>query len=422
MLALALSACIVSSETEPNALGPTETFSTAVPATEEPTQTAEPPPPTQTVEPTPEPTAEPTEEPTTVEIEPLDLCVEFPRPAMLVMYPDEQYALFNPESGESCPLPLLKPVPGMVVMAQNDFFAATPTIGGQGNVTIILHYREDILDFDELPYTVVVSEIGDSLTAFTVSADARLIAWATIESGGETGFPSPRLYIADLESGQQLNSVTPEANEAPRAFQPIRFSDDGSILYYALQPYGIGGRWTSFNGRYDNLYALPTAGTGDPELIFDCGELGFGLCLGDFTVLDNVVTSVAYVNQQANAIVVQNNSGDVLNTFEGEGDYIGYPTFSASGEFIYYTADITEDPDAINPATMGRLHRSAPVIFPAETLVADPNLLLPLRFFDDSHIIVQWFAEDGSNGLALIGMDGAIQHLDLPPNATVLPN
>lgn len=338
---------------------------------------------------------------------------------MLLFLPDGNYTLFDPASSETCPLPFATAIPGMVAMAQGDFFVASRTTGPEGAATVIQRYSSDGT-VEQLPYTMFDSQTGTELVAFTISSDARLIAWSILGPTAGSDLPVTTLYIANLATGQMLHGVAPEVGEAPLALKPIRFSDDGSRLYYALQPYGLGGIWSSYVARYSNLYAVTTDGASTPERIFDCADVGLGLCLGDFFLVDNTLSALAYVDQWTGTVVIQNGVGNVLNTLEAEHDYIGYPTWGPSGELVYYTAAPPDDPSVSPLPEMGYLHRVAPPTAPAETLAADPALLLPIGFLNDTQVIVGWAGENDSRGLALVGIDGSVQVLDVPAGATLL--
>lgn len=70
---------------------------------------------------------------------------------------------------------------------------------------------------------------------------------------------------------------------------------------------------------------------------------------------------------------------------------------------------------------MGNLMRVAPPTAPAETLVSDPSLVLPVEFLDDTRVVVNWVTEPetGLWGLALVGIDGSVELLDAPAGAIV---
>ena len=430
LLAAILVACRPAA-TEPAESGPTAIVATAIPVTAVATATtaiaeqatAEVVEPTATEPPVA--TAAPgASKPDTEAGVTAALCPEFARPAMLLFLPgDDYYALFDLASGESCPLAFAEAIPGMVAIAQNDYFVASRTTGAEGQATVIRRYMPDGT-VEELAYTMVGTPAGAALpaelVAFTVSDDARLIAWSVLGPSGGSDLPTTSLSIADLETGDVLGGVAPEVGEAPLALVPIRFSEDGSVLYHALQPVGLGGIWSSYVGRYHNLYAIATDGSGTPERIFDCADLGLGLCLGDFFVVDSMVTALAYVDREAGAVVIQNGAGEVLNTFKAGAEYVGYPTWGPGGELVYYAADLSDDPAASPLPEMGLLQRVAPPTAPAETLASDPALLLPVRFLNDTQVVAGWAGENDSRGLALVGVDGSAEVLDVPEGAMLL--
>lgn len=419
VVAVFMAACSpLTSEVGPGVNEPTIEVSTAVPATEEPTaEIVELPTPTEeVVQPAPTEEPAPTAEP---EIEaPAGFCPDFPRPA-LVLFIGEDYHLFDPATGELCVLEFDDNViGGMVAAVGDEFFANSRTTGSEGAATIIQRISSDG-SVQELPYTLVDTEHGATLVNFTVSPDASLIAWSVVGSTAVgSDFPSSDLTITNLKTGEHQFAFG-NAGDAPRALQPIRFSDDGSMLYYANQPYGIGGSWIAFVGRYDNLYAVPTDGSSSPELIFDCADIGAGLCIGDFILYENIVNGLAYVDRAQNAVIIDNGQGQILNTLVSEEAYIGYPTWSPTGELIYYTADIVES-DGPPAPEVGFLHRVAPPIAPAEVLLADPGLLLPVRYLNDTQLIVQWLATDGNWTFALVNSDGTVQTFDLPLGASII--
>jgi hypothetical protein len=205
--------------------------------------------------------------------------------------------------------------------------------------------------------------------------------------------------------------VTPENR---RAVVPVRFSADNSTLFYTLQPVGVGGSWIAFNGRYDNLYALRLRTEAEPELIFDCAELGGLLCIGDFMELDGSVSVLAYTNGAE--VVVLNGQGDTLNSITLEHDYVGYPTFGPAGDLVFYGADLAADTGGPPMPEMGYLYRVAPPTAPHEVLAGDAGLLYPAAWLDDTHVVVNYVS--GENwGVALVGLDGLLDVLQSEPTA-----
>jgi hypothetical protein len=416
LLAVSLAACAPRGA-EPGAaptLAPTsepapeQATATSEPAAE-PTATDGAAEPTMTAEPA-EPTA--TAEPETVQ----GFCPEIARPALILFHPADQLLLFDPASGESCPLPIPGRYLGMVALTESAYFATAPIATDEGDATVIQRYLADG-SVEDLAYTIASA----SYTGFAVSEDARFIAWGVIGPAAGSDQSATSLHLASLESGEMIAAVSPETGEQPRGLMPIRFDAAGATLYYSLMPYGIGGSWIAFNGRYDNLYALPTDGSGEPELIFDCASMELFLCLGDFFTVDGAVTGLAYVDAGAGTVVVENGQGQVINMLAVAEEYVGYPTFGPGGELVFYSAALAEETDGPPTPAMGYLHRVAPPTAPAETLLSDPALVLPVGFLDDSRVVVNWFGEPETQawGLALIGIDGSLELLDAPAGTAV---
>lgn len=424
LVAFALTACSPAG-TEPDGTVPTQAATAATPELAQATATAAP---TATSEPTTEPTATsepvaatPTAEPTATDepAAPTTFCPEIARPALILFMPSDELLLFDPSSGSSCPLPIPGRFAGTVQLTADAFFAPAPAAGAEGDALVIQRHLPDG-SIEDLTYTQIDAGAGASYTGFTVSPDARFIAWGVIGPTAGSDFPSTSLYLASLETGELLASVGPVSSTQPRGLMPIRFDESGSTLFYAEQPYGIGGSWIGFTGRYDTLYSLATGGNNELQMLYDCGGGGLGLCLGDFFVVDGALSALAVTDAQAGTVVVQNGEGQTLNTLQSAEEYVGYPTWGPGGELVYYTTDLADNTDGPPAPVMGHLHRVAPPTAPAETVLSDPSLALPLGFLNDTQVVVNWVtdAETQTWGLALVGIDGSLELLDVPTGAS----
>jgi hypothetical protein len=268
---------------------------------------------------------------------------------------------------------------------------------------------------EALPFTTV------SLN-FAVSPDGRYIAWGTTgEKPDEPPVFFSDLWVAEIATGQITAHLTDftSLDEGLRYLDPVRFSDDGSTLFYTRRPDGLGGGPWAFFGRYDNLFSTPTTG-GAVRPIFDCAPLGLFLCLGDFYQVEGQVATLAYVNDQTHEVVVLNGQGETINTLAVEAEYAGYPILGPTGELVFYSVELAEDGGSAEQAA---LHRVAPPTAPAEVVVSDPNLLWPQRFLDGGHVVVSHdvIMEDGVLGLAVVDlMTGSLQPLSAWPDAWVV--
>jgi hypothetical protein len=200
-----------------------------------------------------------------------------------------------------------------------------------------------------------------------------------------------------------------------RYLKPVRFSSTGETLVYTLQLDGLGGLWNAFTGRYDNLYTVPVAG-GEPALVYDCAADDLFFCIGDFTLFRDEPPVIATVDAEAGAVLAHNGA-EVINTLSVAADYVAYPTFSPAGELVFYSADLAED--GIFPEA-GSIYRVAPLTAPAKVVISGPQIMLPDRFLDDSHLVVGFISEVGNWRTAVVNIhEGTLLPLEWPYAITV---
>lgn len=344
-------------------------------------------------------------------------CPEIPRPALLLYVLGERYVILDPTTGASCDLSVF---PGEAVI---------PRAGGNGLFYIVREGDERLAihritaggSDAALPATAVNLGDGYRNLDFAVSGDGTTIAWVVSGPGENGSGLLSDLYVAPVSSAEDTPVaalVAHSAPERPEVLYPVRFSDDKSVLFYTLLPQGIGGSWIAFSGRYQNLYAVQTAG-GQPELIFDCATLELGLCLGDFLVQGNEVVAVAYTDYREGVVVITNGEGEIMSRQPVDTDYVGYPTFGPGGDLVFYSASLAETESMPLPE-VGSIHRVAPPTAGAEVLVTDPGVVLPDRFLDENRLIVGYAFDETTWGLALVNLNGEAQPIKAYPAAMLL--
>ena len=419
------------------------------PLDEEPGATAAPaqPAPTATAEPTPPPLSTPTGE---ARGRAAAFCPELPRPALMLFVaagdagqtPAGDVQLLDPFGGASCVLPVGDLLPGRVALAGGSLFFIDPG-ASEPDVDVIVRVGPDGVR-TPLSFTAVETAEGAFISGFAVSDDGERVAWGVSDPSRSQDGVVNRLWVADVGSGEIVAmavapvgaGVVPEEGTPPAsapeedasardvdvvqsALAPIRFSADGSALFFTRQPLGVGGSWVAFAGRYDNLYTLDlTERAPEPALVFDCTIRTLFMCLGDFYAEGAEVARLAYVNEEDRAVMITTGGGQDINALGTDADYIGAPTFNRSGELFYYTA-VLADVDAGPPLPeMGTLLRVAPPTADPEPLASQPRLLPPLAFLDDEHAVVNLVEGDGVWGIGIVGVDGSVQRLELPAGAT----
>ena len=408
LLAFVLAACGGAGELPAPTSTPAAGDAATTPSVE-PTQssaTAEPP---TTAPPTTAPTVEPsTAEPTAA---PTVLCPNVPRPALLLSI-GTGFELHDPLGGERCVLPIAEDVGSEAVAGdrvyflQRDVDAQTIMVARVGPDGVI----------ETLPGT---QGVGDTyyLHQFAVAPDESRLAWSSAEPQ-DADNPMALMSTMWIGAADGSNPVTVFEDVAigeNRIATPVRFTADGQTLFFTWQPMGLGGGWSSFVGRYDNLYRVPVTG-GEPQKVFDCADQELLLCIGDFGD-DGLLTYV----DQARAVHVVGPDGTEVAIIPTIEDYTGVPTFSPSGDLYYSTAVIPADETAMFAPAPGTIYRiTAPYTGEPEMVASGVGLLtmaLPHPFLDNQHLVVS-YAEGEIWGSALLDtMTGTITRLEPWPNA-----
>lgn len=359
------------------------------------------------------------------------LCPEIPRPALGMDVLREEHQIVDvfvdPDTGDTCEPNLPEEVGRYQAAGDALYYVAEEN----GQLFVKQLTAEGSR---QLPFTAVdVQGPHHAYHTFIVSPDGTTLAWAAGATAGDgSGETESQMWVGETTTGDAWTPLPPylsgDSDGLRRVLTPVRFSDDNSILYYSLTPYGIGGAWNAFAGRYDNLYALRLKSEAGPELLFDCSTLGVTLCLGDFFVVDNQASALAYVNAGGD-VVVENGAGDVINTIDVDAGYVAYPTWGPSGELVFYAADIEETDGPPRPSA-ATIYRVAPPTAPAEALISDPNLLPPQAWLDQSRVVVgySYLRDDQSHfGAAVLDMSGNLRVVEsnlvdiLPPVGPAQP-
>jgi hypothetical protein len=386
-------------------------------------QTAAPPlPPATEVRPTDSPATDaptaalPTDVPTEASptVEPTEpaaaLCPDVPRPA-LVIFTGAEYEMSNPLTGARCPIELPWEDSGPLQVAGDSIYfvqrdpnalqAHVARFGPDGTIEPLPVTATSVEDYYRLPYAV--------------APDGSRLAWSAMRLGDDPNQPGliSSLWSAAPDGSARVAILGDVPGSETRIAVPIRFSADGATLFFSWQPQGLGGGWTAFNARYDNLYHVPASG-GEPEKLFDCADHGLFLCVGDFQDDGTLV----YIDGDR-VIHMVGSDGAELATIPTIGDYAGYPTFTRDGGLIYYTAELSEDPNATPFPAPGTIYFTQPPYTEAPVVAASAGgLLVPSAFLNPQHLVIGYVGDDGGWGMALLDLaSGGITALEPWPFA-----
>jgi hypothetical protein len=341
-------------------------------------------------------------------------------PAVALFLPGEGYLITNPLTGASCQTALDGEVPGRFAATTSGVFYHVE----HGDDLVLKHLAYDgmasLLSFTAIPRD------GLFYPAYAVSDDGQRVAWShgSVASTGADGRNEihSELFVANVDgSGMDAPLLDLDTQMfADRTLVPIRFSADNRTLFYTLQPLYGDGPWSSFTGRYDNLYALALDGSplsvDQQQPLFDCADIDLFLCLGDFAEHSGELSALAYVDAN-NAVIIGNGAGENLNVITLDVDYAGFPTFGPGGELVFYTAEF--GPDITRPAA-GSIYRVAPPTAAPETLASAEGLLPPQAWLDGRHVVVGYSGAAETWGTAIVGLDGTLQVLQDEPNASFI--
>ena len=373
-----------------------------------PAPTTTPSTPTASVEATTAPTMMPAAI-ATATAAPTVLYPEVPRPA-LVLTTGPGFELHNPLTGERCPLSLPEGIGYLQTAGERLYFTLFDHAAGYTTVARV--GPDGVVE----PLDATLAEGAIHYNArFAVAADESQMAWTRMSAQDDpnaTAFLGS-LWVGNPDGGEPVTILEDAPGGELRILDPIRFSSDGTTLFFSWEPIGLGGMWASFNGRSDNLYRVPVTG-GEPEKIFDCADMELFLCIGDF--LDD--GTVTYTDAERSIHVV-GPGGVEMATIPTAGDYAGYPTFTPTDDLIYSEAVVPTEVDTPLPAP-GTIYRVAAPYTGAPTVVATANGLLVSYmnrpFLDDDTLVVA-YQEGEMWGSALLNMAGDITPLEPWPNA-----
>jgi hypothetical protein len=298
----------------------------------------------------------------------------------------ENYILRHGASKSECSMHFDPPISRFMAMTSDGVYYSTPATGEEFTNQKYIHYANDGT-LTELPF------LDDAdIQYFVVSSGGSQIAWSQQRMARTTEDEEiiiSELYSANADGSElQLLHTVDNATEVKRGesfivwiIQPLRFLDDSDFLF-AVQPDGRGGSWNSSTGRYSNLYQMSLLG-GDRALIYECPVDDYSsFCIGDISA-DSAYFAVT--KREANEITVFRIDGTPIAVHSGPGqEYIGFPTFSSSGDFVFMSADVAEDQTTIEQGYISLVTKP----FDKESIIL---LRDPLSFIwdwvDEQHIL-----------------------------------
>lgn len=343
----------------------------------------------------------------TAELNPAGLCPEVQRPALIVANYENPTGLIliDPASQAQCEFLLDRPPFGRIMTAAGSIYY--PVFDSDARTMTIWQVTPEgtqtSLDFT----TVSMEQFGPF--SFVLSADGSRIAWARTMINPETDPPIFRndLWAANIDGSGQVTLLEEMENQEFRYLEPVRFSDTGDVLFYALQPDGLGGTIVDFSGRYDTVYSIPTTG-GEPQLIFACELEENPLCINDISADGSVLA----VGQPADKVIqLIGPAGGLINTIPAPStDYIGQAIFGPGGNLAFLSATFTSTGEAElarpNPGIISMIE--PPYTGEARILLTDNTVAAIWDWLDENRLVYGPINEAGDIGTGLITLDGGL--------------
>jgi hypothetical protein len=107
----------------------------------------------------------------------------------------------------------------------------------------------------------------------------------------------------------------PEGDSPAKIVRPRVISADGELVYYSLEPVGLGRQWPEPLGHYTSLYMISTWWDAFPEMLFDCGNEFW--CISDFSEAQDILVSI-----QGDALRIgELSSGELIRELQAPAAY-----------------------------------------------------------------------------------------------------
>lgn len=347
-------------------------------------------------------------------LDPAGLCPEISRPAILTVDFENPniLTLVEPETQATCEVNLSRLPVGRIATSVGAIFY--PIFDPESGTVSVLRLGADgeqhLLPFTQLPAD------EQSPTDFVVSPDGIAIAWtqSIINTEVDPAQYTNSLWLAQIDGSNQVTVLDHVQNEEARFVTPIRFSADGSRLFYALQPDVPG---LAVSGRFDTLYSVPVA-DGEPELVYACpAEAQNAFCISGLALDGSVLATIQPADD---TIQVIDQSGTLLNSIPLPAtDYVERTAFSPNGSLAFVTATLSQasedDPLYPDPGYLTVL--AAPYSDSAQTLLSDNSVGTLWGWLDDNRLIYGTINEAGETGTAMVTLEG--QTTPLSPQVAV---
>jgi len=257
-----------------------------------------------------------------------------------------------------------------------------------------------------------ISMAGAGPFTFIVSEDGAKIAWARTGINPDVAPPIFRndLWAANSDGSDQVVLIEQSENSQRQFVVPIRFSPDGSELFYAVQPDGQG---SDFSGRFGSVYSVPVTG-GAGQLIFVCPSAENPICVGDISPDGN---TLAYIDRANGEVRVVSRDGTQLAAVPAPlTEFVGSALFGPTGNLAFVAAVFEQQSEDMPPLPAPGIISlvTPPYTGQPQTLLSDNSVVTLWEWLDETRLAYGSLDTVGNLGTSIVTIEG--QAGEISPN------
>jgi len=352
--------------------------------------------------------APPTPTPTEIGVD--GLCPNVARPALVVadFQNPGNLTVVDPNTLAECNVALEQTPSGRIMAAAGNIYFP---VFDPDTETMTIWQLSAAGEQTPLEFTST-SMVGAGPFTFVVSDDGAKIAWARTGINPDVDPPIFRndLWAANSDGSNQVTLIEQSENSQKQFVVPIRFSPDGSELFYAIQPDGQG---FDFSGRFGSVYSIPVTG-GAGQLIFVCPSAENPTCVGDVSPDGN---SLAYIDRASGEVRVVSRDGNQLAAVQAPlTEFVGSAVFGPTGNLAFVSAVFEQQsddaPPVPNPGIISFV--APPYTGQPQTLLSDNSVVTLWEWLDETRLAYGSLDEVGNVGTSLVTLDGQVS--EISPN------
>ena len=162
-----------------------------------------------------------------------------------------------------------------------------------------------------------------------------------------------------------MNDFFPESPSGAGVLRPRKLSLDEEMVFFSLEPVGLGRTWPEPLGRFTSLFTIDISWVSTPELVFDCDREFW--CISDFSEKQDLLVHIL----DSTVNIIELSSGDLVRELPAPESYplVRQAMIGADGSIAFLALTIGE-------AGMGEPPEGAAIYILPPDYQAEPVLVL----------------------------------------------